>query len=146
MSSHPFITTMSLLNRLLNTFQPSFDEEGHGPERTVFSYTQPLAREIKRLADHEGIGADEMTVEILQAGIADRRAYHRSVTLWHTLTPKEQQVAAYICLNWSNDEIAEQLDIPRGTVRTHVRHILQKFRVEGRAEVREMLRWWEFEG
>jgi len=137
---------MSLLHRLLKTFHISPDEENNEPDRTVLNYTQPLAREIKRLADREGMRPDEMTVEILQAGIADRRAYHRSAKLWHTLTPKEQEVAAFICLNLSNDEIAERLCITRGTVRTHVRHILQKFRVDGRAEVREMLRWWQFEG
>lgn len=135
---------MSFLQRLLKTFQSTSSELNDEPDRMVQNHARPLVREIQRLARREGMQPDEMTVEILQAGIADRQAYHHSVRLWRTLTRREKEVAALVCLNLSNDEIAEELSITRGTVRTHVRHILHKFRVENRSEIREMLRWWEF--
>ena len=135
---------MSLLHRILQIFQFTPHEEEEEADRMIVSYSRPLEKEIKRLAYREGMPPDEMTVEILQAGIADRWDYHRSVKLWQKLTPKEQEVAAFICLGLSNDQIAEKLHISRGTVRTHVRHIFQKFEVENRVKVQEILRWWEF--
>lgn len=142
---------MSLLKRIIETLQSAEPPKstpapnGDEPERTAVAFARPIINQIQQLALTEGVGVDEMTLEILQAGVAKRQAYHQALRMWHTLTPREKDVSALICMGCSNDEIAGQMHIARGTVRTHIRHILKKFRVENRLQVRDKLWWWDFE-
>ncbi len=142
---------MSLLKRIIETLQSAEPSKSapapntEEPERTAVAFARPLIQQIQQLAMTEGVGVDEMTLEILQAGVAKRQAYHQALRMWHTLTPREKDVSALICMGCSNDEIAGQMHIARGTVRTHIRHILKKFRVENRLQVRDKLWWWDFE-
>ena len=132
---------MSLLMQLLETLQSKIQEDE--PERSMLQATHPLIQQIRRLATQEGRDENELTLEILQRGIAGKRAYNRSVRSFHKLTGREKEVAAYICWGASNEEIAEKLVISKGTVRAHVGRILIKFEVEHRSQVRDMLNWWD---
>jgi DNA-binding CsgD family transcriptional regulator len=51
------------------------------------------------------------------------------------LTAREQEVAALLARGLSNAQIAETLVLARGTVDTHVHHILEKLRCTSRAQV-----------
>jgi DNA-binding NarL/FixJ family response regulator len=51
---------------------------------------------------------------------------------WYDLTPRESEVALLLERNLSNDEIASELDIKRGTVQIHVHNILVKLKAPGR--------------
>lgn len=62
-----------------------------------------------------------------------RAAYTRSLQL---LTPQQRVVAALILEGKTNQEIAEQLVLSRGTVNSHVSNILQRLNLETRREVK----------
>lgn len=51
--------------------------------------------------------------------------------LYH-MTPKEQQVARFVCQGISNEDIAEKLDMRPGTVKTHLRNIYRRVRVKNK--------------
>lgn len=53
-------------------------------------------------------------------------------TPWASLTQREQAVARYLALGWTNREIAEDLDISQKTVDTHRGHVLKKLATAGR--------------
>jgi DNA-binding NarL/FixJ family response regulator len=42
------------------------------------------------------------------------------------LTPKEKQVLALVAKGLTNDEIAEELNVKSGTIRTHIHSIYDK--------------------
>lgn len=51
--------------------------------------------------------------------------------LYH-MTPKEKQVAKYVCQGVSNEDIAEKLSMRPGTVKTHLRNIYRRVRVRNK--------------
>jgi DNA-binding NarL/FixJ family response regulator len=64
------------------------------------------------------------------------------------LTPREQEVTWYTARGYTNRQIAEALVVSIETVKTHVRHVLEKLGVRSKADLRLLLlnlgiRWWE---
>jgi RNA polymerase sigma factor (sigma-70 family) len=64
------------------------------------------------------------------------------------LTPRQQQVAKLTARGYTNHQIAEALVISPETVKTHIRHVLERFNVASKADLRLRLldlkiRWWE---
>lgn len=51
------------------------------------------------------------------------------------LTPREREVLAAIALGQTNREIAQQLYITEGTVKTHVTHLLTRLNLRNRAQL-----------
>lgn len=43
------------------------------------------------------------------------------------LTPREEQVREYLCLGWTNKEIADALDVSPRTVEDHRFNVLKKY-------------------
>lgn len=88
---------------------------------------------------------EDFIVAILYAAVQTNQAQAAYDQVWYELTPREQQVTACICLGYTNQEIGQQLTISINTVRSHVRNILEKFHVAGKAELRVALAEWNFD-
>jgi DNA-binding NarL/FixJ family response regulator len=54
---------------------------------------------------------------------------------WKHLTPRECEVLHLIALGMTNRNIAEQLYISEGTVKTHVTHLLNRLNLKNRAQL-----------
>ncbi len=63
---------------------------------------------------------------------------------WEQLTPRQQEVAALICLGYTNPQIAGMLFISSNTVHTHSRSIQRVFQVAGKTGLRVLLANWDF--
>jgi two-component system nitrate/nitrite response regulator NarL len=50
------------------------------------------------------------------------------------LTPREEEILAFIAKGWSNKLIARELDLSVGTVKVHVKHVLRKLKLRTRVE------------
>ncbi|HPH94609.1 MAG TPA: LuxR C-terminal-related transcriptional regulator [Anaerolineaceae bacterium] len=96
------------------------------------------------LAEQENRAPDEVAAELLQAGLRDRQETVMAQLLWQCLTPREQDVTALICQNLTTRQIAARLYLSPDTVKTHARHILDKFNVPNREALRQMLSGWDF--
>ena len=59
----------------------------------------------------------------------------RPSTGWASLTPTELDVAKLLTKGLTNPQVAQRLFIGRGTVKTHIAHILAKLGMSSRAEV-----------
>jgi len=100
---------------------------------------------LHELVQGQPYGVEELAIQLLTQAI---REYYQTtdenVQLWESLSERQQQVAALICLKYTNDEIAEKLYISPDTVKTHVSNVLRKFKVRGRHQLAHILRKWDF--
>jgi DNA-binding NarL/FixJ family response regulator len=60
------------------------------------------------------------------------------------LSPREQEVAALVCLGDTNRQIAARLRLSLETIKTHVRNILRKLNLASKDELRRAFSEWDF--
>lgn len=110
----------------------------------TFTLDAGLEQSLRLLAEEEHRRPDQVAANLIHAALDERRQQHEYWQRWKLLTPREQEVAALVCLNYTTRQIAGRLTIATDTVKTHVRNILAKFGVRSRVELRELLDSWDF--
>jgi DNA-binding NarL/FixJ family response regulator len=53
----------------------------------------------------------------------------------YCMSPRELQVAKLVCQGFNNEEIASNLKIKHGTIKTHMRNIYRRIRVKNKIEM-----------
>jgi DNA-binding CsgD family transcriptional regulator len=101
---------------------------------------------LEQLAAEERRAVDEVAGELLWNAVAERYAAVENLQPWDELTPREKEVAALACLGYTNQEMATLMVISPNTVKTHIRHVLRKFKVNNKSELRQVLAGWDFAG
>ena len=101
----------------------------------------------KLLEEPEGIQTNEKTTshefEIFPEDPAVRKQ-------WFSLTIRERQVIALVCMGHRNYEIASILGVENSTIQTHLQKIFRKFDLRSRGEIRSALiswaaeEWWNY--
>ncbi|OGO26533.1 MAG: hypothetical protein A2W33_03695 [Chloroflexi bacterium RBG_16_52_11] len=112
--------------------------------KRAFELDQPLVEALRHLAEREHRQQDEVAVELLSAALAQRQAAEVNLRVWRSLSSRQQQVTALICLNYTNRQIAARLVVSTETVKSHVRDVLRKFNMHSKAELRQALAEWDF--
>lgn len=102
--------------------------------------------EIRLIAERQNRTPEEIADQIIVDAIHNNRAQADNYSRWLSLTRREKEVAALICLGYNTQEITERLSIAKPTVKTHVTHILSKFNVPNRHALRLLLNGWDFSG
>jgi DNA-binding CsgD family transcriptional regulator len=100
---------------------------------------------LEQLAAEERRAVDEVADELLWNAVADRYTAVENLRPWDELTPREKETAALACLGYTNREMAALMVISINTVKTHIRHVLRKFKVSDRGELRQVLAGWDFD-
>ena len=85
-----------------------------------------------------------LALDVLRFGLRYQWTTAENARIWDELTPREQEVAALVCLGYTNGEISERLVITLSTVKSHIRSITQKFHLNGKLELKGVLRDWDF--
>lgn len=133
--------------RLWERFQRALRQEtlpGHTGRTRSYRLDTRLAKTLQRLAQAEQRPIQDVASDLLVSGLALRRTQRDLWQRWNSLSPREQNVAALICLGYTTDQIAARLYIAPSTVKTHARNALMKFAFENRNELRRMLSEWDF--
>ena len=133
---------MWLWKRLLLALQRLVLEDPD-PMRT-FELDEPLRASLLSLAEQEQRPVEELTHDLLRQALSERRTTTTAFLYWGELTPRQQEVAALVCLGYTNQQIAARLSISPETVKTHVSNILGKFNVHTRFELRQIFVDWDF--
>ena len=103
-----------------------------------------MAAYLQELAVAQDNEPEQVAKEIFAKGIATHYQNEHLHKIWELLTPREQEVAALVCLGYSNKEIGEKLMISPNTVKSHISHTMRKFSACKRAEIQLMLGDWDF--
>ena len=129
---------MSRLDRLLEKFGL------RRLERRRFTLDGPLVEYLQALAEHERRPAAEVAGDLLASGAAQRDQAQEVYQCWQSLSSREQEVAALVCLGYTNRQIGSRLTISPQTAKAHVRNILYKFDLHSKEELRMLLANWDF--
>ena len=133
---------MSLLKRLLQYLTGERDT----PETSrVFLQDEELITVIKDVAKQQSRPEEEVIAEFTKVGLNQYLTQNEMEQRWASLSHREQQVVALLCLGYRNYEIAQTLGIAAETVKTHLQHIFDKFHLRGSKELRLALKNWDFQ-
>ncbi len=101
-------------------------------------------RSLEFLAEQEKRTPEEIANQVLGEAFHSHRAQVNNWDRWLSLSPREQEIAALICLNYTTRQIAARLHISQETVKTHVERVIVKFEVTDRRMLRVVLKDWDF--
>lgn len=110
----------------------------------VFRFDQRLVGALHDLAAREQRPTGEIAEELLYFALLQRENADENLERWRTLTPREQEIVALVCLNYTYRQIGARLGISPQTVKTHVYNALRKFGLRKKDELRLTLAEWDF--
>lgn len=115
------------------------DDAGQN-KRATLQLGPALSARLRRAAQARNQTLQELGQELLDRGLTQETLSQQARTTLQALTPRERDVAQLILLGRTNRQIAAALYISTETVRTHVRHVLEKFGASSKADFRLRLR------
>lgn len=110
----------------------------------VFLQDEELIAVIKDVAKQQSRAEEDVMAEFTKVGLNQYLTQNEMEKRWSSLSHREQQVVALICLGYRNYEIAQTLGIAPETVKTHLQHVFDKFHLRGSKELRLALKNWDF--
>ena len=135
---------MSLLRRLIQSLQQFLQRKDQPEQPRVFLQDEELVAAIKDVAKQQNRAEEEIIADFAKAGLNQLWTQNELEERWSSLTHREQQVVALICLGYRNYEIAEMLVIAPETVKTHLQGVFNKFNLRSSKELRFALKHWDF--
>jgi DNA-binding CsgD family transcriptional regulator len=124
--------------------------EAQGPrsDRLAFEIDGELSAQLSLTAHSRGQTIGGLIADLIARGLQQDGLRSQAEAALASLTPREQEVAWLTVRGHTNPQIAEALIVSPETVKTHVAHVLEKFGVRSKTELRVRLldlgvRWWE---
>ncbi len=131
---------MYLFQRILWTIRGWFRRK----PATNFTLDVDTLRSLEFMAAQEQRTPEDIASQLLDEAMRNRQAQELIYQRWQMLSPREQEIAALICLNYTTRQIAAKLQISPETVKTHAEHVLLKLEVADRHALRALLSGWDF--
>jgi len=101
---------------------------------------------LESLAKQEQLLPDEIASDLVNEALSRRQMDAELWQKWESLSPRQKQVTALICLGYTNRQIAAKLGISIATVHTHSGNIQGAFTVNSKSDLRYLLAAWDFSG
>ena len=125
--------------RLRHMLEKKREKEAH-----LFSLDAGLVSSLRQSAQTQGRPEEEVLSDWANAGQTQVSRDAAAGIKWDSLSQREQEVLALVCLGKRNYEIAGMLGIVNETVKTHLQHIFRKFGLRSKKELRLLLQDWDF--
>ena len=132
---------MSIWDRLLYLIglRPTPD-----PRTYHLDLSDSLQTSLSTIARDEGRPEHDLIPELLNAGLTQYTSNERLWKKWESLSPREKDVAALVCLGYTNREIGARLNISPETVKDRLETAMYKFNITKRTELRLLFANWDF--
>jgi RNA polymerase sigma factor (sigma-70 family) len=116
--------------------------------RLVFEVDEELSTQLRLAARASEQAPETLAAKLLERGLEQEAQRAQVQNTLKSLSPREQEVTWLTARGYTNRQIADSLVLSPETVKTHVRHILEKLGVRSKADLRLLLldlgiRWWE---
>lgn len=135
---------MSRLMRVLQYLQELFRGKKDEGNPRVFLQDEELVTAIRDVAKQQHRAEAEVMADLTKIGLNQFLNQNELEARWASLSHREQQVVALVCLGYRNHEIAQALVIAPETVKTHLQRVFDKFNLRSRKELRLALKNWDF--
>ena len=130
---------MELWDRLLTFFRML---RGNGLRH--FELNERLQTALMECATKEHRPAEEIQAELLAAVLARLNTADGLKDRWEKLSRRKQDVTAYTCLGYTNQQMAVKMNVSPGTVRWYMHEVQVKWHVHRKSELRQLLAHWDF--
>ena len=110
----------------------------------TYDISESMQVTLNTLAQHEGRPVHELLPYILAAGLTEYSSKDELWEKWESLTPREQEVTALICLGYTTKQIASRWVVSEAGVKFHIHNILKKFGLKNKVWLRHMWANWDF--
>jgi len=117
---------------------------GFASQKRRYELNQAAVQSLRILAERQHRKEEDLAADLLSFALAQHEITDHYMESWKRLSEREQQIAALICLQYTNQEIADRLTISPHTVKSHVRNISHKFGLKTKADLRQALVNWDF--
>jgi DNA-binding CsgD family transcriptional regulator len=114
------------------------------PGPRYFEISESLQVTLSTLAEREGRPEEQFAQELLAAGLTEYYSLDELWKKWESLTPREKEVTALVCLGCTNRQAAARMSVTPATVKFHLHNVLEKFGLESRSQLQKMLEGWDF--
>jgi len=132
---------MSIWDRLLYLIGL---QQTPGPRTYHVDISDSLQVAISTIAKDEGRPENDLIPELLNAGLTQYNSNERLWNKWEILSPREKDVAALVCLGYTNREIGARLNISPETVKDRLETTMNKFNIAKRTQLRLLFANWDF--
>jgi DNA-binding NarL/FixJ family response regulator len=133
---------MSFFRRFLEALLP---KEPGAEQPRVFLQDEELITAIKDVARRQQRTEEDVVTEFTKVGLNQFWTQNELKERWSSLSRREQQVVALLCLGYKHNEIAKILVIAPETVKKHLQSIFNKFNLRSSKELRLVLKNWDFQ-
>ena len=114
------------------------------PGPRYYEISESLQVTLSTLAEREGRPENEFAQELLAAGLTEYYSSEELWKKWENLTPREKEVTALVCLGYTNRQAAARIGVSPATVKFHLHNVLEKFGLETRSQLQQLLEEWDF--
>jgi len=114
------------------------------PGPRTYVVPESLNVSMATLALHEGRPVHDLFPDIVAAGLTQYSTKDRVWKKWESLSDREKEATALLCLGYSNGQIAAEMKITESGVKFHLGKVYSKFRVKSRARLRRKFAGWDF--
>jgi DNA-binding CsgD family transcriptional regulator len=114
------------------------------PGSRFYEFSDSMQTTLSTLAEFEGQPEDELAQALLASGLDQYYAQEELLRRWDTLTTREKDVAAYVCLGYTNRQVGEILSISPDTVKFHLHNVFIKYGVKSRTQLQQLMEGLDF--
>jgi DNA-binding CsgD family transcriptional regulator len=114
------------------------------PGNRFYQLGEDMHLTLKGLAAQEGLDEDDLAADLVARGLSELYTADELLERWNSLSLREQQVVALVCVGLTNPQICDRLGLSLGTVKTYLRSALMKFGLNSRGDLRVLLAGWDF--